>query len=191
MRYKYKEKLCLKSPFEIGIYMKLLYDLKPKTIIEIGSREGGSALLFKDFAAIYNLDSQIYSVDINPVRDISVEGIQFLEGNVNRLEEVFNKDFFAKIPRPILVVEDSSHVYQDVLICLNFFAANLRKGDMIVIEDGILVDLGLEQRYDGGPNRAISEFFQKSPDVFQLATEYCDVYGQNTTYNPNGYLWKL
>ena len=191
MQYTFKGRRCLKSPFDLAIYMKLFYDLNPKTIIEIGSKDGGSAIFFKNLISIFGLYTKIYSVDIEPVRDLQIEGIEFMEGDVKKLEKVFDSHFFETIQRPLLVIEDSSHVYQDVMDCMHFFAQKLHKGDMLVIEDGILEDLGLSEKYNGGPNRALHDFFAQYPNEFKVATEYCDLFGHNVTYNPNGYLWKL
>ena len=58
------------------------------------------------------------------------------------------------------------------------------------MEDGILSELGLDEQYNGGPNRAIIEFFAQNPDCFDIETAYCDMFGINATYNPNGYLRK-
>src|SRR5690242_5206634 len=48
MRTAYKGRACLKSPFDVMLYLQLLQRLQPKTVIEIGTNEGGSALLFAD-----------------------------------------------------------------------------------------------------------------------------------------------
>ena len=58
----------------------------------------------------------------------------------------------------------------------------------LAMEDGVLDELGLKERYGGGPNQAIAEFFESHPGLFEIGTEYCDMFGPNATYNPNGYL---
>jgi cephalosporin hydroxylase len=66
----------------------------------------------------------------------------------------------------------------------------MKPGDMLVMEDGVLDDLGLTERYDGGPNRALRAFFSQNPDCFRVDRDLCDLFGKNATYAPNGWLWK-
>jgi len=191
LSYKYKDKLCIKSPIDIAIYLRLIYDLKPRTIIEIGSKEGGSALLFKDIITLYDLECHIWSIDINPLTELIIPGVTFIEGDINNMEKSLTERHWASFKEPVLIVEDSEHTYDACLSCLNYFGKRMGKGDMIIIEDGILNELGLKSRYNGGPNRAIKKYLKTNRDVFEIVTEYCDMFGSNVTYNPNGYLRKL
>ena len=192
MNYTYRGIKCLKNPFDISIYLKLISEMRPGCIIEIGTNEGGSALLFNDLVKMLGIQCSIYSIDINNSIDYALgDRITFLNGDVRCLGKILDNNFFQKLNSPILVIEDSSHKYSDVLACLTFFSNHLKKGDMIVIEDGILSELGLDEKYEGGPNRALKEYFELHPDIYQIATDYCDMFGKNISYNPNGYLWKL
>ena len=74
---------------------------------------------------------------------------------------------------------------------MQFFDRVLRPGEVLVIEDGVLDELGLSEKYSGGPNRALAEFMVTSPGRFEIMTDYCDLYGVNATYNPNAFLRKL
>jgi cephalosporin hydroxylase len=47
MNYQYRGIPCLKSPIDLAIYLRLIWDAKPRTIFEIGSKAGGSALFFR------------------------------------------------------------------------------------------------------------------------------------------------
>ncbi|MGB6324645.1 MAG: CmcI family methyltransferase, partial [Methylocella sp.] len=48
MRYTYKGIPTSKNPFDLALYTRLLWDVKPRTLIEIGSCMGGSAIWFAD-----------------------------------------------------------------------------------------------------------------------------------------------
>jgi cephalosporin hydroxylase len=188
MAYEYAGIPCLKSPLDISIYLRLIHDSQCRSIIEVGSRFGGSARLFRDFArALARLPVEVISIDLEKP-DLEIEGVRFLEGNVHCLEDVFEKNALYELPRPWLVVEDSAHTASACTAALNFFADQLQSGDYLVIEDGILTDLGLGDNYQGGPNVAIDTFFRSNPDVFEIVVRYCDMFGYNATYNPNGYL---
>jgi cephalosporin hydroxylase len=186
--YEYRGVPCLKSPIDVAIYLRLLHDLQPGAIIELGSKHGGSALMFRDFArAIVGLDVPIVSIDREPP-EVRFDGVRFLEGDVLELASVFARHGLEPLPRPWLVVEDSAHTADACRAVLAFFAARFGPGEMLAMEDGSLVELGLGDRYGGGPNVAVAEFLTGHPGVFEVATEYCDMFGTNATYNPNGYL---
>jgi cephalosporin hydroxylase len=193
LNYRYKGISCQKNPFDLALYLKLLYEEKPRTIIEIGSFSGGSALWLADTLRRYNVKSHIYSVDLNPVSSIEDEMITFLPGNALNLSNSFSCDFMASIPRPLLVIEDSAHTYEVTLAVLNFFDNYLVPGEYIVIEDGIVNDLvdSIYRKYDNGPNKAIFSFLENTKSMYMIDAEYCDYYGHNFTYNTNGYLKKM
>ena len=88
------------------------------------------------------------------------------------------------------MVEDSQHSYDSTTSALNFFGNHLKSGEYLVIEDGILDDQGWSEQYGGGPNKAIKIYVEKNPNLFEIDEAYCDMFGKNLTYNPNGYLLK-
>ena len=190
MSYTYKGVGCNKSPIDIAIYLRMLADIRPRTLIEIGSKAGGSALLFRDFGKmLLDLPLEIVSIDLyRPAQ--AFEGVTFLEGDVCNLAATFDAHGIAERPRPWLVVEDSAHSAQACTAALDFFAQRLQPREWLVMEDGVLDDLGLSAQYQGGPNAAITSFFTKHPGVFEIGAQYCDMFGTQATYNPNGYLMR-
>lgn len=188
MNYSYKGVPCLKSPIDIALYMNLIHKTRCRTIIEIGSKYGGSALMFRDFGRILSHPQvTVISIDVNPP-SMQEEGIDFFRGDVRALRTTFDRYALWGSPRPWLVIEDSSHVAADVMSAMIFFAEHLKPREWLVVEDGILAELGIEDRYDGGPNRAIESFLRAHPSIFEVDEGYCDMFGHNATYNPNGYL---
>jgi cephalosporin hydroxylase len=63
--------------------------------------------------------------------------------------------------------------------------------EYLLIEDGICNSFNNEARYDGGPIRAIAEFLGEQPLRYEIDTRFCDFFGYNVTWNPNGYLRRL
>lgn len=188
LKYRYRDVPCLKSPIDLAIYMSMLWRERPRTLIEIGSKHGGSALFFADMARIFELETNIVSIDLSPPDTVADDRIRFLQGDVMHLGDAFMAHSLFELPRPWTVIEDSAHTKDGCAAALTFFAENLLEGELLVMEDGILTELGMSDRYEGGPNRAIENFFLGQPDVFEIATEYADMFGINATYNPNGYL---
>jgi hypothetical protein len=54
--YKSKDTPLQKNPFDYALYSMLLWQFRPRTIIEIGSKEGGSALWFGDSCDTFGFD---------------------------------------------------------------------------------------------------------------------------------------
>jgi cephalosporin hydroxylase len=92
------------------------------------------------------------------------------------------------VARPLLIVEDSSHLADTTAAVLEFFDPWLRSGEYIVIEDGILSDMRVAHLYDGGPLSAIEAFLKKSAGRYEVDRGLCDYFGNNVTWNVNGYL---
>lgn len=136
-------------------------------------------------------EAKVISIDIKLPKIEAPKGIKLLQGNVRFLEEVFEQENLYSLPRPWLVIEDSQHSYVGCLAAIKFFSAHLKPEEYLVIEDGVLDDLGWSEQFGGGPNRAIKEFLVNHPNEFEIDREYCDMFGPNMTYNPNGYLKKL
>ncbi len=194
MKSVYKGVPFFKSPFDIGIYLQLIAKQKPKCVIEIGTKHGGSALWFADMLSALREDTPlIVTIDIEMIAKFKDNRILFLQGDAADLGAVLEETFLRQLPKPLLVIEDSSHQYQHSIACLRFFHPFMQSGDYIIIEDGIVSQLP-ELKYRGykdGPNRAVAEFLTEYGNDYAIDTKLCDHYGMNYTYNPNGYLKRL
>jgi len=188
--YTYKGVSCMKCPLDMAIYTKLIWDIRPSSLIEIGTHKGGSALWFADTLSAAGLRANVVSIDFHPASEVKDPRIEFLQGDVHNLSQTLTAAKLATLPRPWLVVEDSAHTFDSCRSTLEFFNQSLLPGEVLVIEDGVLDDLGMSEQYDGGPNRALAEFLGDARCKFDVLTEYCDLYGLNATYNPNGFLRK-
>jgi cephalosporin hydroxylase len=87
----------------------------------------------------------------------------------------------------VLVIDDGSHTYQDVLDALNKFSPIVSKNSYFIVEDGVIDFIGWKDLYYGGPRRAINEFLQANEN-FEIDRSVCDFFGTNGTFNPDGYL---
>lgn len=191
MAYTYKGISCRKCPIDLAIYMKLIWDLRPRSVVEIGTYEGGSALWLADTISAAALDCAILSIDLDPTVEFSDPRIEFVAGDAARLDSILTRDRLSRLQHPWLVIEDSTHSYHVTWGVIAFFADTMSPGDVLVIEDGVLDELGLSELYQGGPNRAVGEFLTTYSNSFRVIDEYCDMFGRNATYNPNGYLVKI
>ncbi|MFD1808879.1 CmcI family methyltransferase [Gemmobacter lanyuensis] len=133
---KYKGRTMLLSPFDQFNYMSLIETLRPGTIFEIGTYEGGRALWMADQLRAFDIEGRIVSVDIAPPKGIADPKVDVIYGNALDLGEVLTADFLSALPRPWLVIEDAAHTEPMCLAVLEFFDAHLQPGDRIVVEDG-------------------------------------------------------
>ena len=194
MRTVYRGIPFYKSPFDVILYLQLLSKQRPRTVIEIGTKFGGSALWFADMLAASGVDApKVISVDITPIAEISDPRILFLEGDARRLGDVLAAELISDCLRPLLVIEDSSHHYEASLAALEFFHEYLQSDDYIIVEDGVVAQLPdpVYRKYDDGPNRAVARFLALHPDQYEIDTGLCDHFGFNVTYNPNAWLKRL
>jgi cephalosporin hydroxylase len=189
LRSQYRGLAFLKSPFDIGLYLQLIGRLQPRTVIEIGSKEGGSALWFADTMSAHGIAARVLSIDLHPpgLRD---PRIMFLRGDATDLGAILMPDLLQDLQRPLLVVEDSAHHFATSLAVLDFFHPVLVSGDYIVIEDGVVAFLPepVYRQYGDGPTLALADFVARHPDDYTIDRSLCDFYGVNVTYNTNGWL---
>lgn len=191
LHYSYRGIPMLKNPFDVALYQLLLWQARPRTVIEIGSYLGASALWLADMMKNCGIDGTVISIDVEVPAPPQPHGtVRFLKGDANALDATLAPDLLATLPRPLMVFEDSNHTFETTRAVLEFFAPVLQSGEYIVVEDGAVSDLGRAHHYHGGPGRAISAFLREHPE-FAIDAGFCDRYGHNFTGNPNGYLRRL
>jgi len=126
-----------KSPLEIALYPMLIYELQPKTIIEIGADTGGSAIWLADNLELFGIKGSVYSIDIDlSLLDEKAKAnpkVNFLEGDCNNIDKILSATLLSTLPHPWLIVEDA-HV--NLVGILDYFHHNgLQSGDYLIIED--------------------------------------------------------
>lgn len=179
----------IKNPFDYVLYQMIIDEVKPDLIIEIGTNHGGTALYLLDLMEKYNENCEIHTMDVisyemNELVTSNKKIKLFLggyQGYDTELAKNFNK---------ILVIDDGSHDYLDVKAGLDKFKDLVSLNSYFVVEDGILNNIGLEDSYNGGPIRAINEFIEFNKN-FVIDRKWCDFFGKNATFNPDGYLKRV
>lgn len=185
IRYTYRGASMMKNPVDLAILTRLIWDAQPRTIVEVGSHAGGSALWLLDQVRLYSADAVVWSVDLNPPR-FSKEGITFVQGDGRNLDAVFNPDI--EFTRPLMVIDDADHYPQTTAAVLDFFARRSLPGEYVVVEDGD-AEHYYPGAYDGGPLVAIREFLGRRGGCFEVDRGYADMFG--ITFNPDGYIRRV
>ena len=191
--YQYRGVPCLKSPFDFAIMSLLLWNVKPRTIIEIGTNAGGAALWFADQLKVFGINGMVHSLDNNqdrpnPMEPPQQDNIKYYIGDAHNLGTIFSPEWIAAQPRPILVNEDSSHNAETSLAVLRWWDKWAAVGEYAIVEDGntnVIIPGG---HPDGGPLAAIHTFIGETGDKYVIDRGYCDAFGPNVTYFPDGYI---
>lgn len=182
----YKGIKAIRCPFDYVIYQMIICELKPDLVIEIGTNIGGGALYIADLLD-GNGNGVLHTIDINDQVDPKVKEhkrITFFDEGWENYDIELAKNF-----KKILIIEDSSHSYINTLGVMNKFHSIVSIDSYFVIEDGIINKLGMENEFKGGPLKAIREFLPNHPEYF-VDRKWCDMFGDNGTFNVNGYLKK-
>ena len=183
----YRGVKAIRCPFDYVLYQMIISELIPDLVIEIGTNMGGGALYLADLMSnighgvVHTIDIKSQSAEIlqkHPRLKLFTEGWENYD-----IKEA--KDFSK-----VLVIEDASHMYEDTLNALVKFAPIVTSGSYLIVEDGIVNELGMEKQYNGGPLKAIKEFLGKN-DNFVVDRYWCDFFGKNGTFNVKGYLKRV
>jgi len=155
----------LKTVFDFAIYPALIAELRPRTVFEIGSGLGGSAIWFADHLALCGLEGHVHSVDLVKATAEHAH-VRFYQGDCSDPERLFDPDLLQAEPHPWLVVEDAHHNVTAVLARIHEFLA---PGDYLVVEDSDV------------KRPAIREFLAAHPGNYLVDTRFTDFFGRNAT----------
>jgi len=184
----YKEVPALKCPFDYVLYQMLLREVQPDLVIEIGTHMGGSTLYIADLLEL-NGRGEIHAIDL-PANKEAPELSR--HSRIKLFKNGYDKYDTTQLSHypTIMVIDDGSHLYEDVLATLKKFSPFVSTGSYFIVEDGIVTELGREEEFHGGPQKAIEEFLQ-GDNNFIIDRKWCDFFGPNATFNVNGYLKKM
>lgn len=187
LNVRYRGITAIKCPFDYVIYQMIINDIKPDLVIEIGGNKGGGALYIADMLEIIG-SGIIHTIDIKDDFDTLIKSHPRIKTFIKGYEDYDLKNISNY--NKILVIEDASHQYEDCLNCLNKFSSIVTKGSYYIVEDGIIDKLGFTKSYKGGPKKAIKEFL-KNNSSFIKDEKWCNMFGENATFNINGYLKRI
>ena len=163
-----------KTVFDLGLYPRLLADLRPRTLFECGTASGGGALWLADQLAALGIDCHIYTYDlVKP--DLSHPGVTFLKGDSHRVQEVFPPELLSRAPHPWLFLEDA-HVNLDGL--LSYVHPFMNPGDYLVVEDP---ESGPVEKEGVRVEDQLGGFLWRHREAYRVDTFYTDFFGYNAS----------
>ncbi len=173
-----------KSPLDFWVYQEIIFQTAPDFIIEIGNHHGGSTLALAHICDCLGI-GRVIGCDLShrnvPPLVRNHPRISLLEGDAvesfSRVVELIARD------ARVLVIEDSSHTYENTLELLRIYSPLVQPGQYFIVEDGICHH-GLSVGPNPGPYEAIEVF---------LAENICFEADRSKesfviTWNPIGYL---
>ncbi len=178
-RFKWKGLTLMKDPMSLAIYQPLLQDLRPGTIWEFGTYEGGTTLWMKDVLSSIGASCDVHTFDIAEDRCKlqQGDGIAFHHLDNRRIREFVanNRGLFEAATHPLLVIEDSHENVAELLEVVDEF---LKPGDYLIVEDTLA-----EWKHE-----VVRAFL--SGRTYRVDTYYCDFWGQNNSWIVNSILRK-
>lgn len=183
----YRGTILQKSPFDYVLFRMVIEKIKPDLIIEIGCQNGGGALYMADIMEkIGDGSGIVHTIDVQDARTDLVKEHPRIKyfGKGWQNYDITNAEGFKNI----MVIDDGAHNYLDCIGALRKFSHLVPSGGSYIVEDGIVSRYDWKM-FDGGPQRAIDEFFAENDD-FKVDRFWCDFFGENATFNMNGYLKK-
>ena len=161
-----------KTVFEFALYPMLLWEVKPRTLIEIGAGSGASALWLADLMQAFGIDGRVVSLDLEKP-EATHERVRFIAGDCERIAEAFPDMELAGMAHPWVVIEDA-HV--NVIGVLRHLHPHLKAGDYLVVEDSAI---------KGGD---LARFDAEFPGCYQVDSLFTDYFGRNATACPDSIL---
>ena len=129
-----KLKFCsVKCDTYFNVYEELFSKFigKKFTFVEIGVLWGGSLFMWKEY---FGNNARIIGVDLNPkAKELEKDGFEIFIGSQS--DEQFWKDFYTKVGKIDVLLDDGGHVNDQQIITLNQAVNNMNDGGVIVTED--------------------------------------------------------
>lgn len=176
----YKGLMTFKTPFDLALYTRLIWELQPRTILELGSCQGGSGLWFADHMSVLcETAGEVHSFDLHTKCIHQNAKHPFLTFHQIDLSDIatLDEDLLTKLPHPWLVIDDAHVQIFSIFSYLNRFLAS---GDYYVFEDDPMK-----------ANKEIIDGLQLvEQSGFLVDTYYTDAFGSNLTCAPNAWLRK-
>ena len=191
----------LKAPVDTEI---LFWYIKPRTVIELGSFTGGSALWIVDTLNTSNIECNVFSVDIDlsnlhpMAKQHQPTNLSFFEGDNKEINRVLTPEFLHAQPHPFIVIDDA---HSDFDVVMEYFDKFLIPGDYLVCEDTSPdIPDSLQGGLDTGEGyirvgleklMIWKRFLEKHGDKYAVDSFYSDFFGYNASSNWDGYVRRM
>ena len=160
----WKGRPMMRTVWDFALSSIMIEEIRPRTIIELGTAAGGSAVWYADLQRMLGLTPSVTTVDLDPPA-LDHEGVTVLRGDTHAIARVLPHDMMAEWPHPLLLIEDA---HENIDGVLEHFDAMLTRGDYVTVED-----IDAEQ--------ALGAFLLRHPGRYLVDARYTDYFGHNAT----------
>lgn len=175
---------AFKSPTDYWVYQEIIFEIQPDVIIEIGNADGGGILFLAHICDLLG-KGKVLGIDLShdhvPEHIKQHPRVTLIEGGACRSFDRVRKRI--SIEESVLVIEDSSHTYDNTLNILRKYAPLIKPGGHFIVEDGICHH-GLPFGPMPGPYEAVETFVKENTDFYIDRSRESFL----ITWNPKGYL---
>ena len=177
-----------KNPLDLWIYQEIMFEVKPKLIIETGTLYGGSALWLAQMMHLLHTDGwgwEVLSIDIHPqIGGPAYPRINFIRGSSTSMEVYNTVVHYVETLEPVMVILDSDHRANHVLRELEMYSKFVTPGSYLIVEDTDANGHPILPRHGPGPMEAVHDWLPKNPE-FEIDKSREKFL---LTMNPDGYL---
>lgn len=217
--YTYQFEWCglpiIQYPTDVFALQELIWEMKPRNIIETGVARGGSALFLASMLALLDLEEQshlpnstfkqsrkLFAIDID-IRDYARHGIEnsFLAPWINlvqgnSVDKSTYENFLGKLNElgPTILILDSNHTHDHVLKELRMYSGLVTLDSYIVVLDTEIEFLPDDNFIDrpwkkgNSPHSALTQFLLENPN-FMIDHDKSSKLGITTA--PDGFLKRI
>lgn len=158
----------LQCPFDLQIYQELIHKLRPAFILQTGIAGGGSLLYFANLLDLIKspAEAKVIGIDIQlteTAKKLNHPRIHIIEGNSIDLE-VLNRITKMTDPKGGLVILDSDHSRNHVLVELESYNKFVAKGSYLIVEDTNINGHPVSPFSGPGPLEAVKDFLKSQSD---------------------------
>ena len=186
----------MKMAWDMSIYSMAIDELKPRTIIELGTGSGATAMWLADEGKKLGayMSMEVHTFDIKSEEEIAIShglelhawqsllkkrGVTHHKADLRNAKKALPLNLLKSLPHPWLVIEDS-HV--NTLEVVKRLFKHMEAGDNLVCED---------IRFGEAKRRDWFAFLEACGDRCALDLKYLDFFGVNQCCMPDGWVRKL
>jgi cephalosporin hydroxylase len=172
----------IRLPDDIIVLQEIIFQLRPRAVIETGIARGGSLVLSASLMAIVGLEARVLGLDIQILEhtrksietSIFSRAIEMWVGDsASEDAEVAVSDFLKDIEEPCLLILDSDHTHDHVLRELQRLAPVMPKGSIIAVADTLIEEMPEDFYSDrewgkgNNPLSALKQFISENPHDYK------------------------
>jgi len=173
-RFTWMGRRVFQLPQDLMALQQLLWEVKPRLVVETGLGLGGGALFYASVLELIGGPGEVAGIDVRVLEEVRADlsggplarRIRMIEGSSTSQAVVEEVTRLASAGGPVMVVLDSDHTREHVLRELELYAPLVTPGSFLVVLDTAIAELppdalrGAPFGPGNDPAAAVSEFLR-------------------------------